>query len=465
MTISAPGTSGRKDAIHALVGNVVNTVYEDLSQGAVDATKTFILDEFGVAIAGTLAPGVAETLGLLRDWGGKAESTVLVSGERLPAPSSAMMNSFLMHNQEFDPVHDLAVVHAFTTVLPVALAVAEARGGVSGRELLTAVALGVDMACAIGLSSKSPIAHFRPGTLGAFGAVAAAGKISGFDEVTLSHAMGIVYSQICGTLQPHTEGVQVNSMQTAFNARAAVTAISLADRGIHGPSEVLEGRYGYFRLFEGEYDVADVLANLGSVWRVEQIAHKPFPCGRLTHGAAEAVLILKECHGFRAGDVDDIEVLVPPLPYRLVGRPLEEGVPSPQYAKLSIPYVAAVALIRGTVFINDFWEDRLGDLAVRELAGRITVVQDLTITDQNVMVPQRMRIRLKNGAEHELILDQVLGHPDKPLSRDQHLEKFHACWAVGASHLPERNRDRLADLVDGMEDAPSVEEIVRLLVP
>ena len=295
--------------------------------------------------------------------------------------------------------------------------------------------------------------------------MAAAGKISGLDQATLTHAMGIVYSQICGTLQPHTEGVQVNSMQTAFNARAAVTAISLAVRGIQGPSEVLEGRYGYFRLFEGEYDVADVLANLGSVWHVEQIAHKPFPCGRLTHGAAEAVLILKERHGFNAEDVDDIEVLVPPLPYRLVGRPLEEGVPSPQYAKLSIPYVTAVALIRGTVFITDFWEERLRDPAVRELAGRITVVQDLTITDQNVMVPQRMRIRLKDGAEHESILDQVLGHPDKPLSRDQHLEKFHACWAVGAGHLPENNRDLLADLVDGLEDAPSVEEIVRLLVP
>jgi len=455
MTSSAPGTSGRKDPIDALVRNVVNTRYEDLSQGAVDATKIFILDAFGVAIAGTLAPGVAETLGLLQDWGGKPESTVLVSGERLPAPSSAMMNSFLMHNQEFDPVHDLAVVHAFTTVLPVALAVAEAQGGVTGRELLTAVALGVDVACAIGLSSRSPIAHFRPGTLGAFGAVAAAGKIS----------MGIVYSQICGTLQPHTEGVQVNSMQTAFNARAAVTAISLSARGIQGPSEVLEGRYGYFRLFEGEYDVADVLANLGSVWHVEQIAHKPFPCGRLTHGAAEAVLILKERHGFNAEDVDDIEVLVPPLPYRLVGRPLEEGVPSPQYAKLSIPYVAAVALIRGTVFITDFWEERLRDPAVRELAGRITVVQDLMIADQNVMVPQRMRIRLKDGTEHELILDQVLGHPDKPLTRDQHLEKFHACWAAGAGQLPEGNRDRLAELVDGLEDAPSVEEIVRLLVP
>ncbi|HAI99329.1 MAG TPA: hypothetical protein DCL97_01540 [Dehalococcoidia bacterium] len=85
--------------------------------------------------------------------------------------------------------------------------------------------------------------------------------------------------------------------------------------------------------------------------------------------------------------------------------------------------------------------------------------------DQNVMVPQRMRIRLKDGAEHELTLDQLLGHPDKPLSRDQHLEKFHACWAAGAGHLPDSNRDRLAELVDGLEDAPSVEEIIRLLVP
>jgi 2-methylcitrate dehydratase PrpD len=81
------------------------------------------------------------------------------------------------------------------------------------------------------------------------------------------------------------------------------------------------------------------------------------------------------------------------------------------------------------------------------------------------MVPQTMRIRLKDGAEHELTLDQILGHPDKPLSRDQHLAKFHACWAAGASHLPESNRDRLADLVDELENAPSVEEIIRLLVP
>ena len=465
MSSSDTGAASRNDAIHVLVRNVVKTRFEDLPQGAVNATKTFILDSFGVAIAGSLAPGVCETLGVLGDWGGKSESTVLVSGERLPAPSSAMMNSFLMHNQEFDCVHDLAVVHAFTTVLPVALAVAEARKGVTGRELLTAVALGVDVACCIGISSRSPIAHFRPGTAGAFGAVAAAGKLAGFDQTTLSNAMGIVYSQICGTLQPHSEGALVNSMQTGFNARAAVTAISLAARGIQGASEVLEGQYGYFRLFEGEYDVEEVLANLGKTWQVEQIGHKPFPCGRLTHGAIEAALTLKERYGFDVEDVDGCEALVPPLVCRLVGRPLDSGVPSPQYAKLSIPFVVAVALIRDAVFISDFSDEGLREPAVLELADRIRVVKDVTITDENIMVPQRMQIWLKDGTKYELTLDQILGHPEKPLSRNQHIEKFRACWAAGAGHLPESNLERLVKLVDGLENAPSVEEIVRLLVP
>ena len=465
MSNSASGSIGRPDAIHAIVRNVVDTRYEDLSQKAVDATKTFILDSLGVAIAGSLAPGVSETLGVLCDWGGKKESTVLVTGEMLPVPSSAMMNSFLIHNQEFDCVHDLAVVHAFTTVLPVALAVAESQGGVTGRELLTAVALGVDVASSIGISSRSPIAHFRPGTAGAFGAVAAAGKVAGFDQTTLSEAMGIVYSQISGTLQPHSEGAQVNSMQTGFNARAAGTAVSLASRGIQGASEVLEGQYGYFRLYEGEYDVEETLANLGKVWQVERIGHKPYPCGRLTHGAIEAALALKENHRFDAEDIDKIKILAPPLVYRLVGRPLGDGVPSPQYAKLTIPFVVAVALIRGTVFITDFWEERLRDTAVHELAGRITVVQDLTITDENISVPLRVRIRLKNGVEHELTLEQMLGHPDKPLSHEQHLEKFRACWAAGASHLPESNRDQMAEMVDGLEVVASVKEIIRLLVP
>ena len=81
------------------------------------------------------------------------------------------------------------------------------------------------------------------------------------------------------------------------------------------------------------------------------------------------------------------------------------------------------------------------------------------------MVPLRLRIRLKSGAVHELYLEQVLGHPDKPLSREQHLSKFQNCWEVGAGHLPAANQQRLVDLVDGLEDVATVEEIIQLLAP
>ena len=158
-------------------------------------------------------------------------------------------------------------------------------------------------------------------------------------------------------------------------------------------------------------------------------------------------------------------VEAPPLVKNLVGRTPSAHAPSAQFAKLCIPFVVAVALIRGTVFVDDFWEEGLRDPVVHELAGRIKVVQDPEIQDENIMVPLRVHVQLKDGSSHELTLDQVIGHPDKPLTQEQHLGKFHACWEAGAGHLPKVNRDRLADLVDGLEDTPSVEEIVRLLVP
>ncbi len=464
MTGSAK-TTRDQDFIHDLVGHLVKTPYEALPDSALRAAKTFILDTFGVAIVGTLAPGVGETERILKDWGGKEESSVLVLGGRLPSASAAMLNSFIMHNQEFDCAHDRAVIHPFTTALPVALAVAEAKGGVSGRELLTAVTLGVDVSCSIGVATQSPMRHFRPGTTGAFGAVAAAGKVLGFDEATLVNAMGILYSQICGTLQPHHEGSMVNSMQTGFNARAAVTAVSLAVEGVSGPVEVLEGRYGYLRLFEGEYDADSVLANLGRTWQVEQVGHKPFPCGRLTQGVVEAALSLRERNGISADDVLEAEAVVPPLVHRLVGRPMERSSPTAQYAKLSIPFVAATALVRGSVFVTDFQGEALRDLEVHDLAHRIRSVQDPDNHDENAMGPVRLRIKLRSGGEHEATVDHALGHPDNPLTREQHLAKFRRCWDTGAGHLPAGNRELLIDLVDRLEDVAAVEEISRALQP
>ena len=465
MTENSPSPRREHDAIHALVHHVVASGYEVLSPEAIQATKTFILDTLGVAMVGTLAPGVDEMLTVIRNWGGKEECTVLRFGDKLPASSAAMVNSFFMHNQEFDCVHDPSVVHAFTTALPAALSMAEVKGEVTGKELLTAVALGVDVSGSIGMASRAAMTHFRPGTAGAFGAIAAAGKVLGLGEATLANAMGIGYSQICGTLQPHHEGAMVNSMQTGFNVRGAMTAVALATKGVIGSMEVLEGRYGYFRLFEGEYQLDDVVANLGRVWQVERVAHKPFPCGRLTQGVVEAALKLRDRHGIAPEDIVECEATVPPLVHRLVGRPMDRSDPPAQYAKLSIPFVVATALIKNSVFVTDFQGDALRDLGVHDLAQRIRVVLDTNVRDENAMGPVRLRITLGSGAVHELSVRQALGHPDNPLSREQHLDKFRRCWATGAGNLPEANCQEMIDLVDHLADLARVEDIVRFMIP
>src|SRR5262245_15502204 len=181
------------DAIRALSEHVARTGYGDLPPAAVRATKTFLEDTLGVGVAGSAGPWVEDLVGCLRGWGAADEASVWARGTRLPAPAAALANAYQIHNSEFDCVHDVAVVHPMAGVLSAALAEAERRGGVSGRDLLAAVALGVDVACHIGLASRAPLKFFRPGTAGGFGGTAAVGKLMGFDATTMVRAMGVVY--------------------------------------------------------------------------------------------------------------------------------------------------------------------------------------------------------------------------------------------------------------------------------
>jgi aconitate decarboxylase len=453
------------DAIQRFTENVVRTTYEMLPASALAATKTFILDTLGVCVAGSTAPGVSALVNLLRGWGGTPESSLYTYGGKLPAPWAAMANSVMMHNLEFDCVHDLAVVHPFTTALPAALAAAEAQGGVSGKTLLTAVTVGVDTSTRIGMSSRARMRFFRPGVCGAFGATAAVAKVMGCDLETTTRAMGLLYSQICGTLQSHHEGATINSMQTGFNAKAAVIAVALAQHDITAPQGVLEGEYGYFRLFEGAYDLSAALGTLGTTWEVQRVGHKPFPSGRLTHGAVEAALALRHEHQIQPREIAEVLVEAPPLVTNLVGRTATTRTPSAQFAKLCIPIVLAHVFLKNDVFITDFEGTGLTDPQVHDLAAKIRVERDAGVQDENAMVPLSVHVRLHDSRQYSKRLDAVLGSPEKPLSSTAHLPKFRRCWQHGGRHLPAGNADRIIDLVEHLEDVSNIGELCRLLVP
>ena len=450
------------DAIAAFAEHVVGTGPADLPAAAVAASKTFVLDSLGVAVAGSGGPWVRELVDACGAWGAADAARVWVRGTALPAPAAAMCNGYQIHNSEYDCVHEAAVVHPMAVLLAATTAYAERSGGVSGREFLTAIALGVDVGVGLGIASKAPLRFFRPATAGAFAATAAIGRLRGFDAPTLINAFSIAYAQLCGTMQAHAEGSPLLALQIGFNARNAVVACDLAASGVAGPQNLLEGPFGYYPLFEGDHDLRPVLGSLGKIWRITEVAHKPFPCGRATHGMLDGLLGLMNKDGFAAPEVERIDCRVPPLTHRLVARPARTGMTS-NYARLSAPYVVACALQGGGVGLDDFTPEALADPVRLDLARRIGVSADDN-PDPNALTPVSVRVRLADGTAHEVLVREVYGSPAKPMGREAHLAKFRANWISGAASLPEAAGERLVRLVDDLESIPDVAELVDLMV-
>jgi len=450
------------DAIVRLAEHVVATRYDDLPTRAIAAAKTFILDSFGVAVVGSAAPCVALLIEAQARCGRGGDARVWVHGTRLPASAAAFINGYQIHNSEFDCVHEAAVVHPMAVLLAATTAHAERTKKISGRDFLTAITLGVDVAAGLGLGSKAPLRFFRPGTAGAFAAAAAIGKLIGFDVATLVHAFAITHGQLCGTMQAHAEGSPLLAMQIGFNARNVLVACDLAAAGITGPQNVLEGPFGYYPLFEGAWDLGPVLDGLGKNWRITEVAHKPFPCGRATHGVVDGILQLKRQHGFAAREVANVDCLVPPLTQRLVGRSARPDM-AVSYARLCASYAIACALLNDTVDIADFLPNALADQRRLALAARVTLRTDDN-PDQNALTPVRVAIGLENGTRHEIRVDEVYGSPARPMTRDAHLAKFRGNWGSGALPLAETAGDALVARVAALESLADVTELVDLLI-
>jgi len=451
------------DAIRALCEHVLRVDYRDLPPAAVSAAKTFLQDTIGVGVAGSAGPWANDLLDCLGVWGAGNEAGVFARSARFPAPSAALANAYQIHNSEFDCVHEGAVVHTMTAVVPAALAYAERRGGVTGEQLVTALVVGVDVACHIGVASRAALKFFRPGTTGGFGATAAVGKLMGFDAGTMVRAMGAVYGQMCGTMQAHTEGSSLLGLQVGFNARNAIMACDMAARGVPSVENVLEGPFGFYRLFEGDYDAAAIVEPLGRTWRITELSHKPFPSGRATHGIIDGLLDLRRRIGFAARDVERVIATVPPLVRHLVGRPVAEQ-PEPGYARLCAGYVGARALMNGTVGLDDFRPLALDDSASRSLARRFEMEVDGN-PDPNALGPVTVTVLLRDGRHHEARISQMYGSPANPMSRDAHLAKFRQNWVSGAHRLDEHAGEELIRLVDDLETVRDVSAIVRLTRP
>jgi len=402
------------------------------------AARLNVLDTLACAIAGFRAPAVQEVLDLVRDWGGKPQSQVLWTGLHVPAPQAAWINGIMAHACDYDDTHDKAILHGGISVVPAALAAVGVAGHkVSGPEFHAAVASGLEMICRIGVATKIGLiqAGFIYSALFSyFAATAAAARVLRLTPRQTLDAIGIAYSQAAGTHQVTRDGALTKRMQPGFGARAALTSVAMALKGIRGAQHVFEGIDGLGRTYlQSQLDPALLREGLGTRWHFLDLAYKPYPCCRMNHCAIDAALAVRAQSGFDARRVAAVQVFINSQGNQAVGVPLDvrRAPRTVVQAQFSICYTVACALVNGRVGLSDFHSDAFVRPDVAALATRVTPVVDAEferVHGRNV-TPARVEVVLDDGRRFSAQVLQAQGGLDSPMSSADLRRKIEDCLA------------------------------------
>lgn len=443
--MTAPSSSSAPTAVAQLAA-FADAFRADPTQAALDDARRRLLDTIGISIP-ALGTGPADVVHRLAQmWGGHGQATALGLTEKVPAPTAALVNGTLGHALDFDDTHVPSILHPSASVVPAALAAAEACGA-SGRELLAAIAVGNEICIRLGNAGYDPAINnsvfFERGLhatsiCGALGSAAAAATVMRLTADQIAHAMGIAASMGAGLLEANRAGGSVKRMHCGWAAHAGVVAAQSASAGLTGPPTVLEGRFGFFNAYCGDvYDEAALLGGLGEVWATEDCFVKPYPTNVFTHSGIDAALALR-ANGLTPEEIESVEIGVPSPVLRTIAQPREAKIrpESGYHAQFSGPFTFAIALGGGGglgVYLDDFTDERVADPVLLDLAGRITHVADPRCDEIfPTHFPSIVRVRTKDGRE---LVEEVLttrGTSDRPLTDDEIMLKF----GLNAAGLP-----------------------------
>jgi len=465
------GAADGKAITRALADNVLSTRFEDLSATTVANAKDRILDIVGCAIGGARAPGNAGLIELVKHWGGKPEATVLGHGLKAPAHTVAMANSILCRSFDWG-VLTLIIdgrrfpTHTSETTVMTALALGESRG-VSGRELISALVVGDDLAARIWTASDRPQPGQGPGrgpgfepwgTITTLAAAAIAGRLLGLDGSQLRNAFGIALNMIAGAGSGLWDGATMFKLSQGTSARSGVNAAQLARAGWTGLEDPLFGAHGsYYSSFAGCEHPERIIEGLGKVYHAE-VVFKPYPGGRPTHAPIDAALALARKHEF---DADDIEEAVlrtsPPATAAHYAKPYKVGDYPTGDALFSYRYSVASALVRKHARNEDYDEEHIRDPKVQALIAR-TRLEGL---DRPEGV--ELEVRLKDGRLLREYVPVALGEPSNPLSREGLAAKF-MTQVEYSQTVSTSDAEKLLKLLARLEEVDDAGRLVELAV-
>ena len=415
-----------------------SSTFDRLPEEVVDSVRKRVLDILGICVAASSLDTSQAAREFVADQGGHEQAHAIGMGYRVPATMAAFLNGVLAHSLDYDDTHWPAVLHPSASVIPAALAAAEAAGA-DGAATIAAIACGLEVCVRLGMAgydeqSRNSIffEHGQHATsiCGALGAAVSAGLLYGLDAQQITHSVGIAASMASGIIEANRTGGTVKRMHCGWAAHAGVSAAQLVRHGFTGPATVLEGRFGFFQAWlHGQFNPTAISDGLGEKWAVPGIFFKPYPANHFTHTAIDAASAIRR-RGVDLDDIESMELGVAAAIVRTIGEPIDvKRTPTTGYmAQFSGPYAVVAGLLGGgglEVGLDDFSDELAQDSRRRQLMKLVSVVADDRCTAIFPhQFPSVLRVRLRNGEE---LVEEVManrGGPQRPLSYDELATKF-----------------------------------------
>ena len=465
------------DPIVEIIKHVNRIRYEDLPKEAVEVAKKAVVDTVGAGIAGSSAPLGKLAAGMVKDWGGKEQSSILVYGGRVPAPEAAFANAVMARCRELDDVHEgnkrrgVGVGgHVNVMFVPATLAMAESSPTpVSGKKLILAMVIGGDLAVRLRVAAgEAGRLGWLSETVAPFGVVVSAAKLLDLGEEVVANAMGAAYAHCSGNVLSILDGTWDLWLAAGIGIKNGITAVELARRGHLGSKSPLMGGAGLYPLyFRNEYHENILLGDLGKEFESANVSIKPYSCCKCTHHAIYTALELVSKHNIKPEQIERIGVktcsyniwlvvLDEKGEYKYAPRNLNE-------AQFSMPFVIATAIIKGAVFPDVLNEETLKDAEILELARKITV--EATPEKDEIMKkegfpPDDVDIYTKDGKVYSGCEPYVKGHPQNPMTFAESVEKFQRCVKLSAKPLPEKSLDEFLKQAEKLEELDDVRGLI-----
>lgn len=421
------------------IGNFATTsTFERLPDAVVDSVRKRVLDVMGISVAASSLDTSLSARQFVADQGGHEQARAIGMSSRVPSSMAAFVNGVLAHSLDYDDTHLPSVLHPSATIIPAALAVAEATGA-NGEATIAAIACGLEVCVRLGMAGYDEesrnSAFFEHGQhatsiCGALGAAVSAGLLYGFDAEQITHSLGLAASMASGIIEANRTGGTVKRMHCGWAAHSAVSAVQLVRHGFTGPPTVLEGRFGFFEAWlHGQYSPAAITDGLGAAWEVPGIFFKPYPANHFTHTAIDAASAIRR-RGIDLDAIVSMELGVAAPIVHTIGEPIEvKRTPETGYmAQFSGPYAVVAGLLGGgglEVGLDDYSDELAQDPRRRRLMGLVSVSADDRCSEIFPhQFPSILRVRLRSGEE---LVEEVMtnrGGPERPLTYDELVAKF-----------------------------------------